>query len=557
MNEKFPERLTTRFVPADERLAGRQWAEWRASRRRLLQIGALGGAGMAVGLNPGLRVPAAVASVARQDASPTPKSGGAITMSLADQDMTSFDPPVPPDNMSIWTMLLIYDQLIRVAPDGLSLEPGLAESWEASDDGKTYTFKLREATFHDGTDFSAEDAAFCIERAARAEGTPWQFILQVVDTAEVIDPRTLALHLKSVWAPFEADLAMFSASIFPKKAYDAQGDKLFEHPIGTGPFKFVSRTPDVEVVLEKNPDYWQTGTPYLDGLTFKVLTDSNARVLQLQGGDLDIATLVPYNQLEIFRSDPAYTVHPENVARIDYVAINTTRPPFDDKKLRQAMNYAVNKEAIIQNVLFGNGEMATSFLPKMPGRDESLKGYPYDLEKAKALVAESAGKDGFEGEYFVNGANTVDTQNAQLVANDLAQIGGKITITPVDGNTILQKLFSTFDLDLCGSAYYTTDIIDPDELASFAVLHEGGSGGVGTQYNNPEVDKLILEAQKETDKGKRQDLYNKIQAIHLDDAPMIFLYYPGGSAVSHAYVQNFKILPTGNYRLWETWRNDG
>ena len=110
------------------------------------------------------------------------------------------------------------------------------------------------------------------------------------------------------------------------------------------------------MVLAKNPNYWLPDTPHLDGVRFKVLQDSNARVLQLQGGELDVATLVPYNQLEVLRADPAYTVYPENVARIDIISINTTRPPFDDKKLRQAINYAVNKDAIIQNVLFGNGE---------------------------------------------------------------------------------------------------------------------------------------------------------------------------------------------------------
>ena len=553
MIEKIPERFITRYTPADRELAARQWSEWRATRRRLLQIGAFGGAGMALGFGPGQPLPVAAAASLSQDEEP--KSGGTITMSLADQDVTTFDPPVPPDNMSIWTMLLFYEQLIRVAPDGLSLEPGLAESWEASDDGKTYTFKVREAQFHDGTPFTAEDAAFCIDRASNAEGTPWQFILQVVESTEAPDPRTCVIHLESVWAPFEADLAMFSASIFPKGAYEEQGDAFFEHPIGTGPFQFVSRTPDVEVVLERNPNYWQPGVPYLDGATFKVLQDSNARVLQLQGGELDIATLVPYNQLDTFRSDPAFTVHPENVARIDITSINTTRPPFDDKALRQAMNYAVNKESIIQNVLFGNGEMATSFLPKMPGRDPNSPGYPYDLEKAKALVAESAGKDGFEADYNVTAGDAVGTQVAQLIAADLAQIGGKINVVPIDGNTLLERLFTTFDFDLMAS-YYTTDIIDPDELASFAVLGEGGSGAMGSQYNNPEVNALILQAQSETDPERRQELYNQIQAMHLDDAPFIFLYYPGGSAVSHAYVKNFRILPTGNYRLWEVWRDD-
>ena len=416
MNEQQRSRAIPRrasLQPIQE-LAERQWAEWRATRRRLLEIGAFGGAGLALGLGAGRRLPLVSAAPAMQDEQP--KSGGSLAMSLADSDVSSFDPPVPPDNMSIWTMLLFYEQLIRVAPDGVSLEPGLAESWQASDDGKTYTFKVREAQFHDGTPFTAEDAAFCILRAATKEGTPWQFIISVVESTEAPDPRTCVIHLKSPWAPFEADLAMFAASIFPKAAYDAQGDALFDKPIGTGPFMFESRTPDVEVVLKKNPSYWQPDVPYLDGLTFKVLQDSNARVLQLQGGDLDIATLVPYNQLEVFRSDPSYTVHPENVARIDIISINTTRPPFDDKKLRQAMNYAINKDAIIQNVLFGNGEMATSFLPKMPGRDPNSPGYPYDLEKAKALVAESAGKDGFSGEITANAADAVNIQVAQLVA---------------------------------------------------------------------------------------------------------------------------------------------
>lgn len=554
MDEMFPERLVTRVVPADQDLADKQWAEWRASRRNLLKIGAFGGAGLALGLGAGRRVPLAAAAPARQDA--TPKAGGSLTMSLADQDVTSFDPPVPPDNMSIWTMLLFYEQLIRVAPDGLSLEPGLAETWEVSEDGLTYTFKVREAKFHDGTEFTAADAAFCIPRAATIEGTPWGFIYQAVESAEAPDPRTLIINLKGPWAPFEADLAMFAASIFPKAAYDAQGDALFEKPIGTGPFRFVSRTPDVEIVLEKNPDYWQEGVPYLDGVTFKVLTDSNARVLQLQGGELDIATLVPYNQLEIFRADPAYTVYSDNVARIDVMPINTTRPPFDDKLLRQAINYAVNKDAIIQNVLFGTGTMATSFLPMMPGRDADSPGYPYNLEKAKELVAQSAGANGFAGTLIVSGANTVDSQVAQLVAADLKQIGGDMTVTSVDGNTLLEMLFGTHDYDMI-LAYYTTDIIDPDELASFAVLGgEESSGAMGSLYNSPDANALILEAQKELDPAKRQDLYNQIQAMHLDDAPFIFLYYPGGSAVSHAHVQNFHILPTGNYRLWETWRDD-
>jgi peptide/nickel transport system substrate-binding protein len=551
VSDQFPQRFPTRYVPTDPDLAERQWAEWRATRRRLLQIGVVGGGLALAGF--GGRSPLAPSLAAAQDEQP--KDGGTITMSLADQDVTSFDPPMPPDNMSIWTMLLFYDQLIRPAPDGTSLEPGLAESWDVSEDGKTYTFHLRDAKFHDGSPVTAEDVAFCLKRASTVEGSPWSFMYTAIDTTEAPDPKTAVVKLKSVWVPFEADVAMFAASIFPKKAFDAHGAKFFDKPIGSGPFILDSREPDVQVVLKKNPNYWDAGKPHLDGATFKVLTDANARMLQFQGGELDIVTLVPYNQLDPLKANPDVVLLQDAVARIDIISIQVTRKPFDDKKLRQAINYAVNKDAIIQNVLFGAGELATSFLPKMPGRDADLPGYPYDLDKAKALVAQSAGKDGFKGELIYTAGDTTQAQICQLVAADLAQIGGQITATAIDGNTLLQKLFTTFDFELC-KAYYTTDIIDPDELASFAALGTGGAKAMGSNYSNPELDKLILQAQSETDKTKRQDLYNQIQKIHLDDAPFIFLFYPSGSTATQKYVKNFHILPTGNYRLWDTWRTD-
>ncbi|HKG24527.1 MAG TPA: ABC transporter substrate-binding protein, partial [Thermomicrobiales bacterium] len=462
-------RPRTHFTPADGALAARQWAQWRVSRRRLLQTGAFGGlAGGALVLGGG-NVRPLVGTAVAQDAQP--KSGGSIAMSLADADASNFDPPIPIDNMAIWTMLLFYDQFVRVAPDGHSIEPGLAETWEASADGLTYTFHLRDATFHDGTPCTAEDAAYCVNRAAKAEGTAWNFILSVIDTVTAPDPKTVVITLKNVWAPIEADLAMFTASIYPKAAHEAKGDELFQHPIGTGPFMFDSWEKDVQIVLKKNPNYWDPPKPYLDELIFKVLPDSNTRMLQFQGGELDIATNVPFNQLQPLQNNPDVTVVLDPVARIDYIGINVARPPFDDKKLRQAMNYAIDKDAIITNVLFGFGEPANTFLPKMAGHDDASPGYPYDLEKAKALVAESAGKDGFSAKILVQAGEAVDLQVCQLVAAALAEIGGKVELEQVDGATLIDRVYNGTapDFDFC-KVYYTTDIIDPDELAEFAAL---------------------------------------------------------------------------------------
>jgi peptide/nickel transport system substrate-binding protein len=274
----------------------------------------------------------------------------------------------------------------------------------------------------------------------------------------------------------------------------------------------------------------------------------------LQGGELDIATDVPFNQIEPLSANPDFVLVPDAVAKIDYIGLNLLRPPLDDKTLRQAINYAVDKDSIVQNVLFGAGQPATSYLPLMPGHDPDAPGYPFDLEKAKQLVAESAGKDGFKFELLNTVGDAVGSQVCQLVAAALAQIGGTVTVTQTEPGIQTDRVHG-LDFD-ASKSYYTTDIIDPDELTAFAVYSKGGAKAVWTSYKNDEVEKLVEDAERELDPDKRQEMYNKIQSIHLDDAPFIFLYYPSGRTATTAHVKNFHVLPTGNYRLQEVWRDD-
>jgi peptide/nickel transport system substrate-binding protein len=549
-NPESPKKLIGIAAAGDE-LAAKQWAEWRSSRRKLLKMGAFAGAGIALGgvaanAGPFLR------SAAAQDA--TPKSGGSIAMSLADDDVQNFDPIIPTDNMSIWTMLLIYDTLIRVGPDGNSLEPGLAASWTHSDDGLTYTFTLRDATFHDGTPVTSADVVYSLTRTVESPDSQWTFLYPTGTKVEAADPKTVVVTLPNAWAPFEADLALFGACIIPQAAHQAQGDALFQHPIGSGPFVFDSWDKQVQVVLKKNPNFWDTGKPYLDELTFKVLTDANSRMLQFQGGDLDIVTAVPYSQVESLKANPDVTFHEEAVARIDEFAINCTREPFTDVKVRQAMNWAINTDAIIQNVLFGAGQPANTYLPLMYGHDDTVPAYGYDPEKAKALLAETAVANGFEAELLISVGDPVGAQVAQLVANDLSQIGIKLNVTQLEPSAKRDRR-NAFDYDL-NSGYYTTDIIDPDELTNFAVESDGGAFALWTQYRNDQVNQWIKDARAELDPEKRLKIYSDIQRQVTEDAHLIYLFYPTGNTVSQKFVQNFRILPTGNYRLWETWRDD-
>lgn len=542
----------TKFASIDPELEKAQWSQWRISRRRVLGAGFAAAGGLALaGLGgPRLLTPSASAQEG------TPVAGGSLAMSLADDDVQSFDPIVPSDNMSIWTMLLIYDQLIRVAADGSSLEGGLAESWERSDDGLTYTFHLRQGvTFHDGSAVTPDDVIYSLNRVVNDETSGWAFLFSAIDTITSPDAATVVIALKSVWVPFESDLALFGASIISKALHEAQGDDLFQHPIGTGPFTFDSWEKGTSIRLLKNASYWDQPKPYLDELNFSVLTDANARMLQFQGGDLDIATDVPFSQLDSLRNNPDVTLLTDSVARIDYMGINCGRDPWTDKALRQAINYAIDKDSIIQNVLFGAGQLANTYLPLMYGHSDEVVGYPFDLDKAKELVATSAGKDGFSGTILTDPGDPVGNQVAQLVAANLKEIGGDITIEQLEPGIRRQRTREDRDYDF-SKGYYTTDIIDPDELTNFAVQSDGGTFAVWTYYANADVDKLVRDGQVEADETKRLDIYKQIQQLQSDDAPFVFLYYPTGRTVLNNNIKNFRILPTGNYRLWETWRED-
>ena len=199
------------------------------SRREFLRLTGVGAAAMAAG-SP------ALTQAAAHRAGPTssPQRGGALRLGNT-ADVVSFEPYAVSDNVSIWTILLMYDQLTRPTKDGLSVEPNLAQSWDISPDGKTYTFHLRPGvTFHDGSPVMAADVKFCVERAAFAKNTQWAFILAALKGMEVVDQHTVRAHLHHAHAPFLADMALFATSIYPSKLFDQMGKKLWQHPIGTG-----------------------------------------------------------------------------------------------------------------------------------------------------------------------------------------------------------------------------------------------------------------------------------------------------------------------------------
>lgn len=515
----------------------------RFSRRRFLQLTAAGmaGAGLATA---GLAAPGAGAA--------TPRRGGVLRLGQVG-DVKSFDGPLISDNNSIWTMLLIYDQLTRPTVDGLNIEPGLATTWDISKDGKTYTFHLRRGVkFHDGSPVTADDVKFSVERAVNIKGSQWSFLFTGFQGMQVVDQYTVRAHLSEPRAPFLSDVALFATSVLPKKLVESMGESFFQHPIGTGPFMFKSWTKGSEIVFVRNPHSFRAPLPYVDEYHNIVVGDDNTRTLQVESGELDIGLFVPPQLATSLKSNPNVVLHQDNFLDSHFIVLQNQRPHFQDKLVRQAMNYAIDKDVIIKKLLYGFGAPSGQAMPDMFGYSPKVQPYPYDPAKARALMAKSKYPKGFTTTMIIDASTrAADTPLAELVQQQLKQIGITVNIQVLDDATALAKTQSpNYDMAL---GYMTSDIVDPDELMSFAIVPHGGTNAIWTYYLNPQVDKLAAQAAAITDRTKRQALYDQINTIHHDDAPMIFLYRTPSLSVTGSKVQGFKVLPTGNYRLEEVW----
>jgi peptide/nickel transport system substrate-binding protein len=518
----------------------------RFTRRQFLGLTAAGMAGAGL-LGSGLTAQGA-------QAAGTPKRGGVLRLGQVG-DVKSFDGPTISDNNSIWTMLLLYDQLTRPTADGLSVEPGLAQSWDISPDGKTYTFHLRHGvTFHDGSPVTADDVKFSVERAVNIKGGQWSFLfLPAFKGMEVVDQYTVRAHLNIPHAPFLSDVALFATSVLPKKLVLSMGEKFFDHPIGTGPFMFKSWAKGSTIVMTRNPNSFRAPMPYVDEYHNIVVPDPNTRVLQVQNGELDIALFVPPAQAGPLKSNPNLTLHQDDFFDSHFVVIQTQGKPYlRDKLVRQAMNYAIDKDAIVKHFLYGFGDANGQALPKMFGYSNSVQPYPYDLAKAKALMAKSSFPKGFSTTLIVDASTAApDKLIAEYIQQQLKQINIQVTIQVLDDATALAKTTSpNYEMSI---GYMTSDIVDPDELMSFAVIPHGGTDAIWTYYQNPQVDKLGKQAEAILDRGQRQRIYDQMNAIHHDDAPMIFLYRTPSLSLTTSKVQGFRVLPTGNYRLEQCW----
>lgn len=479
-------------------------------------------------------------------------------------DSVSLDPIAVTDGESYKVTKNIFDTLVNFGEQDTEIHPGLATEWEAAEDGLTYTFTLEEGVkFHDGTDFNAEAVVANFERwaAGNADQFPYYGSMfggfgdeegHVIESVTATGDYSVEFKLKRPQAPFLKNLAMSSFGIASPTAFEAAGDKFGDAPVGTGPFKFVEWKRNDSITIEKNADYWVEGEPKLDQVVFRSIPDNSARLNALLSGEIDLADGITPSDGATVEGDDKLQLFERPSMNVGYLGLTTTREPFDDPKVRQAMNHAIDKQAIVDAFFEGRGEIAKNPMPPViSGYNDSIEDYDYNPEKAKELLAEAGLPDGFEMELYampVPRPYMPDGQKvAEAIQKNLADVGVTAKIVSFEWATYLEKAANgEADAFLLG---WTGDNGDADNFL-YVLLDQDNIGSNNyTYYKNQELHDILIEAQTEVDEDKRNDLYGKAQEIIHEDAPWVPLAHSTPLLAGGKNVVNFKAHPTGSDKL--------
>ncbi|MDT8854714.1 ABC transporter substrate-binding protein [Paracoccaceae bacterium Fryx2] len=466
------------------------------------------------------------------------------------EDGTTFDPIATAQNVDFWVFSNVFDVLVRVDKAGSTLVPGIAESWDVSADGLTYTFKLRDSRFSDGSAVTSEDVAYSLTRIRDSEFSLWSDSYKIIADLQTPDAKTLVITLGEPSAPFLSTLAMPGASIISKAAMESMGEEAFaEKPVGSGAFMVEEWRRGDRVILKKNPNFWQADSVSLDGVEWISIPDDNTRMLAVQAGELDAAIYVPFSQVAGLQGDSNLAVVINPSTREDHLLLNHEHAPLNNPKVREALDYAIDKQAIVETVTFNLGEVANSYVPRgalYHSEENGARGF--DPEKARALLAESnAGPITLN--YVVDAGDQTQEQIAILLQQQLAAVGVTLNLQKVDPSQTWDMLVNG-DFDL-GVNYWTNDILDPDQKTTFVVGHDVNLNYM-TRYKNDAVKDMVAAARLEMDPAKRGAMYAEIQKLAKADTHWIDLYYSPYISVTRKGVENFGQNPLGRFYLEET-----
>ncbi|HYE00247.1 MAG TPA: ABC transporter substrate-binding protein [Alphaproteobacteria bacterium] len=470
------------------------------------------------------------------------KKGGAMVVTYKD-DVSTLDPAIGYDWQN-WSMIkALFDGLMDYEPGTTTLKTDLAESYEMSPDGMAYTFKLRPGVkFHNGRELTAEDIKYSIERTVNpATQSPGQGFFGSIKGFEeaskadgrlsgitVVDPRTVRIELSRPDATFLHVMAINFAFAVPKEAVEKHGADFGKNPVGTGAFKLAEWTLGQRVVFERNPDYFDPSLPKLDRITFEIGQDPTVALLRLERGEVDILGdgIPPARFLDV-RGKPENKdlIVEGGQLHTGYVAMNTTMKPFDDKRVRQAVNMAINKDRVVR-IINGRAVPASQPLPpSMPGYAKEYKGYAHDPARAKALLAEAGHPNGFETEILANNTDP-NPRIVQAIQQDLAAVGIRANVKTLAQANVISAGGSKEGAPMIwsGGMAWIADFPDPSNfygpILGCAGATEGGWNW--SWYCNKDLDAKAAAADAMVDPAKREERLAQWREVYLqvmEDAP--------------------------------------
>ncbi|MET0185633.1 MAG: glutathione ABC transporter substrate-binding protein GsiB [Achromobacter sp.] len=447
-----------------------------------------------------------------------------------------------------------YEGLFEFDKD-LKIQPLLATGYEVSADGLVYTIKLREGVkFQDGTDFNAEAAKVNYDRVSNPENRLARYTqFNRVAKTEVVDANTIRITLKEPFSAFINALAHPAAMMISPAALKQYGKEIGFHPVGTGPFKFVEWKPAEYMKVEKFDGYWKKGYPKVDTITFRTVTDNNTRAAVVQTGEAHFAFPVPFEQAAALAKNDKLDVVDKKSIMTRYMSMNVMQKPFDDVKVRQAINYAINKQALAKVAFSGYASPAEGVVPQ--GVDFAYKMNPWEYNPAKAreLLKEAGYPNGFESTLWSAYNDGTSVKVVQFLQQQLAQVGIKVSVEVLESGQRVQRVQQ----------------VQKPEDAKVRMYYAGWSSSTGeadwglrpllsgtafppvlnniSYYKNDQVDANIMKALATTDRGEKEKLYKEAQEIIYKEAPWAFLVTQNNVSVQSKNLSGVYVMPDTSF----------
>ncbi len=491
---------------------------------------------------------AAIVAMAAPVWAQEPQRGGALRVGLLG-DFTTMDPHMSTSTEDRDLYYQLYSPLLAL--DGnLKITPELAESWEQPD-AVTYVFRLRKGVkFHDGTDLTAEAVKWNFDRILNpATGSIRRSEVASIKAVDVLDPLRVKVTLKEPDATFLAALSDRAGMIVSPAAVEKHGKDFARHAVGTGPFQFVEWVKDDHLTIRRFPGYWKAGLPYLDEIVYKGIPDNTVKLTALRTGSLDLIDDLPPKDIAATKANPKLRVVETPGLGYRRIELNHTRPPFNNKALRQAVAWAINREAIHRAVFFGAGAPAQGPIAPNSWAYEALPGFgsASDLAKAKEKLAESGEPNGFRFTLMVVN-NSVAQKQAEIIQENLKRAGITMEIALLEVGAFDEKR-KALQFDAAEGRW--SGRVDPDGNMFLHMVT--GAGNNWGKYSNSRMDEILRAARTAGSQAERKRLYGEAMRLIIDDVPIIFLHHDAWSKGWDARVQGYVEIPDGRMRLERVW----